>query len=157
MFGLTCPGNSSAGFSIRGEIHTNGYNLGLVKHEYSHFLFDNSMPQEHNPAFFVEGSVEHVTALNDPALYQQRLATARQRPELPYDDLILRNKDFYGPNSEANYAVCGLFMRYLLDRAGPEKFKHYCRAANKQAATSELYGVDFPTLVSGYKTWLSQQ
>ncbi len=45
MFGLTCPGNNSAGFSIRGEIHTNGFNTGLVKHEYSHFLFDTRYPR----------------------------------------------------------------------------------------------------------------
>ena len=51
MFGLTCPGNNSAGFSIRGEIHTNGYDIGLVKHEYSHYLFDNTIHQDNNPAF----------------------------------------------------------------------------------------------------------
>ncbi len=31
MFGLTCPGNNSAGFSIRGEIHTNGFDNGFGK------------------------------------------------------------------------------------------------------------------------------
>jgi len=63
LFTLTCPGNNSAGFSIRGEIHTKGFNTQLVKHEYSHYLFDSAIPQDNNPAFFVEGSVEYVSNL----------------------------------------------------------------------------------------------
>lgn len=155
MFGLICPGNASAGFSIRDEIHTRGYDLGLVKHEYSHYLFDNAIPQDHNPAFFVEGSVEYVTGLNDTALYEQRLHIARQyKDSLLYEDLIVRNKDFYGQHSATNYAVCGVFVKYLVDRFGPFKFKQYCLAADKYEATKSIFGTAFPELVAGYKQWL---
>lgn len=158
MFGLTCPGNSSAGFSIRGEIHTNGFNATLVKHEYAHFLFDKVIPQATNCAFFIEGCVEYVTNRNDPALYQQRLTLARQqRDALPYEDLIVRNKDFYGSQSEANYAACGVFVKYLLDTHGVEPFKQYCLASDRAVATKALYRVDFPALVAGYAAWLARQ
>ncbi len=129
MFGLTCPGNNSAGFSIRGEIHTNGFNTTLIKHEYSHYLIDNSIPQENNPAFFIEGCVEYVTDLNDTPLYKQRLSAAKKLQDtLKYEDLIIDNKDFYGQYSEANYSVCGVFVKYLIDRYGVDKFKRYCLA-----------------------------
>lgn len=158
MFGLTCPGNNSAGFSIRGEIHTNGFNLGLLKHEYSHMLFDNSIPQDHNPAFFVEGCVECVTNLNDKVLLTQRIAIAKQyKDSLPYADLILHNKDFYGQYSSANYSICGIFVQYLVDQYGVNAFKQYCLAGDKEAATKLIFKQSFGELVEGYKRWLDKQ
>ncbi|WP_462252963.1 hypothetical protein [Ferruginibacter sp.] len=158
MFGLTCPGNNSAGFSIRGEIHTNGFNTGLVKHEYSHFLFDNTIPQDNNPAFFVEGCVEYVTNLNDSNLLKQRLAIAKKfKDSLNYTDLIINNKDFYGQYSEANYSICGIFVKYIIDNFGVEAFKKYCITANKKANTKNAIKVDFIDIVNGYKIWLDKQ
>jgi len=158
MFGLTCPGNNSAGFSIRGEIHTNGYDLGLVKHEYSHYLFDNTIPQDNNPAFFVEGSVEYVTNINDDTLYRQRVKVAKKfKDTLNYTDLIINNRDFYGRYSQANYSICGVFVKYLVDGYGVEAFKKYCLAPNKKVTTKAIYNIDFDELVSRYKGWLEGQ
>lgn len=158
MFGLTCPGNNSAGFSIRGEIHTAGFNTGLLKHEYSHFLFDNTIPQEHNPAFFVEGCVEYVTNLNDDLLFNKRLAIAKQyKDSLNYGDLIINNRDFYGQFSSANYAVCGVFVKYIVDKFGVDAFKGYCLAEDKRKAARTFFKRDFETFVSDYKTWLDKQ
>lgn len=158
MFGLTCPGNNSAGFSIRGQIHTNGFNTGLVKHEYTHFLFDNTIPQDNNPAFFVEGCVEYLTNLNDTALYRQRLNIAKNfKDSLNYNDLIIGNKEFYGRYSSENYSICGVFVKYIIDSFGVETFKQYCLQCNKQVNTKELFKIDFIALVSGYKDWLGKQ
>jgi hypothetical protein len=158
MFGLTCPGNNSAGFSIRGEIHTNGFNTGLVKHEYSHFLFDNTIPQDNNPAFFVEGCVEYVTNLNDKDLLKKRVETARKfKDTLNYADLIINNKNFYGQYSEANYSICGVFVKFMVDKFGVEAFKKYCLTGNKSLTTIGIFKVDFETLVNNYKTWLDTQ
>jgi hypothetical protein len=158
MFGLTCPGNNSAGFSIRGEIHTNGFNTGLVKHEYSHFLFDNAIPQDNNPAFFVEGCVEYVTNLNDKDLFSKRVETAKKfKDTLNYTDLIINNKDFYGQYSEANYSVCGVFVKFIIDKFGIEAFKKYCATANKNEKTKDIFKGDFETLVNSYKDWLDTQ
>lgn len=158
MFGLTCPGNHSAGFSIRGEIHTNGFNTGLVKHEYSHFLFDNAIPHDNNTAFFIEGSVEYVTNINDTGLYRQRIETAKKFKDfLRYADIITNNSDFYGQYSEANYAVCGIFVKYIIDKFGVDAFKQYCLAADKKSATKDAFKIDFKSLVSGYKEWLDMQ
>lgn len=155
MFGLTCPGNNSAGFSIRGEIHTNGFDTGLVKHEYSHYLFDAAIPQDNNPAFFVEGCVEYVTNLNDPGLYAKRVSTAKKfRDTLNYADLIIRNKDFYGQYSAANYSVCGVFVQYLVSRFGVDAFKRYCLAPDKRKAANEFFKEGFDAVVEGYKKWL---
>lgn len=158
MFGLTCPGNNSAGFSIRGEIHTNGFNTGLVKHEYSHFLFDNTIPQDNNPAFFVEGCVEYVTNINDSILFRQRIEIAKKfKDTLNYADLVINNRDFYGQYSAANYSVCGIFVRYIIDRFGVDAFKQYCLAGNKKEKTKEILNIDFDSLVNGYKAWLDTQ
>lgn len=156
MFGLTCPGNNSAGFSIRGEIHTNGFDTGLVKHEYSHFLFDNTIPQDNNPAFFVEGCVEYVTNLNDKDLYAKRIEVARKfRDTLNYTDLIINNRDFYGQYSSANYSICGVFVKYLIDKFGVEAFKEFCLTDNKKIKTKDIFKIDFDTLVDDYKSWLT--
>ena len=158
MFGLTCPGNNSAGFSIRGEVHTNGYNIGLVKHEYSHFLFDNTIPQDNNPAFFVEGCVEYVTNINGNALFKQRVGIAKKyKDTLNYADLIISNKDFYGQYSEANYSICGIFVKYIIDNFGAESFKKYCLTGNKMITTKNIFKKDFDELVKGYKNWLDKQ
>ncbi|MRG43933.1 hypothetical protein GFS24_02350 [Chitinophaga sp. SYP-B3965] len=158
MFGLTCPGNNSAGFSIRGEIHTNGFDTGLVKHEYSHFLFDNAIPQDNNPAFFVEGCVEYVTNLNDKDLYNKRLKVARKfRDTLNYADLIINNRDFYGQYSSENYSICGVFVKYIIDKFGVEAFKAYCLADNRKVKTKDIFKIDFDTLVDNYKVWLDMQ
>jgi hypothetical protein len=158
MFGLTCPGNNSAGFSIRGEIHTHGFDTGLVKHEYSHYLFDAAIPQDHNPAFFVEGCVEYVTNLNDPALFIKRLATAKKfQDTLNYTDLIVNNRDFYGRYSNANYAISGVFVKYVIDKFGVEAFKQYCLAGNKKEKAKTILRVDFDRLIADYKAWLSAQ
>lgn len=158
MFGLTCPGNNSAGFSIRGEIHTKGFNTGLVKHEYSHYLFDNTIPQENNRAFFIEGCVEYVTNMNDSSLYRHRVELAKMyRDTLNYTDLIINNKDFYGQYSDANYSVCGVFVKYIIDNFGVASFKKYCLAKNKTIATKEIFKDDFEEFISGYKNWLAMQ
>ncbi len=158
MFGLTCPGNNSAGFSIRGEIHTNGFNTGLVKHEYSHFLFDSNIPQDNNPAFFVEGSVEYVTNLNDRALFTKRIETAKKfKDSLNYTDLIINNRDFYGQYSEANYAICGVFVKYIIDKFGIESFKKYCLAVNKREQANTIFKTGFKEVLDGYKAWLDTQ
>lgn len=158
MFGLTCPGNNSAGFSIRGEIHTNGYNIGLVKHEYSHYLFDNTIKQDNNPAFFVEGSVEYVTNINDSLLLGQRIEIAKKfKDTLNYTDLIINNKDFYGQYSEANYSVCGIFVKYIIDNFGVENFKKYCLIGNKKTMTKEVFKIEFDEIVNQYKSWLDKQ
>ena len=158
MFGLTCPGNNSAGFSIRGEIHTHGYNRGLVKHEYSHFLFDNTIPQDNNPAFFVEGCVEYVTNINDNALFKQRLDIAKKyRGSLNYADLIINNRDFYGQYSEANYSICGIFVKYIIDRFGVDAFKRYCVTGNKLVATKAIFNEDFEDIIDAYKSWLNKE
>ena len=158
MFGLTCPGNNSAGFSIRGEIHTNGFNTGLVKHEYSHFLFDNTIPQDYNPAFFVEGCVEYVTNLNDNHLFTSRIETAKKfKDSLNYADLIINNRDFYGQYSEANYSICGVFVKYIVDKFGVESFKQYCLTDNKRIKTTTIFNMDFETLIKGYQVWLDTQ
>jgi hypothetical protein len=158
MFGLTCSGNNSAGFSIRGEIHTNGFDLGLVKHEYSHYLFDNSISQENNPAFFIEGCVEYMTDLNDTSLYKERLTIAKKyKDTLNFADLIINNKDFYGQYSGKNYSVCGVFVKYIIDNFGVDTFKEYCFAKDKTVATKKLFKKDFLELLQGYKTWLDAQ
>lgn len=158
MFGLTCPGNNSAGFSIRGEIHTNGYNIGLVKHEYSHYLFDNSIDQDNNPAFFVEGCVEYVTNINDNKLFRQRIEIAKKfKDTLNYTDLVINNKDFYGQYSEANYSICGIFVKYLIDQYGVEAFKKYCLTGNKKTTTKDVFKMEFDEIVRRYKTWLENQ
>lgn len=158
MFGLTCPGNNSAGFSIRGEIHTNGYNIGLVKHEYSHYLFDNTIHQDNNPAFFVEGSVEYVANINDSVLFRQRIEIAKKfKDTLNYTDLIINNKDFYGQYSEANYSICGIFVKYIIDNFGVEAFKKYCSIGNKKTTTKDVFKIEFDEIVSGYKSWLDNK
>lgn len=158
MFGLTCPGNNSAGFNIRGEIHTKGFNAGLVKHEYSHFLFDNTIPQDNNPAFFVEGCVEYVTNLNDKNVFKKRVDIAKKfKDTLSYADLIINNRDFYGQYSEANYSVCGVFVKYIIDKFGIEAFKKYCLTGNKKNKTKDIFKKDFDTLVNDYKAWLDTQ
>lgn len=158
MFGLTCPGNNSAGFSIREEIHTNGVNTGLVKHEYSHFLFDSYIPQDKNPAFFIEGCVEYVTNLNDKELYKKRITIAKEfRDSLKYTDLIINNQDFYGQYSDGNYSISGVFVKYLIDKFGVEKFKNYCLTADKKNKTKNIFKIDFDQLVAGYKNWLDGQ
>jgi hypothetical protein len=156
LFGFTCPGNNSGGFSIRGEIHTKGFNTKLVKHEYSHFLFDSAIPQDNNPAFFVEGCVEYVSNLNDSNLYKQRVAIAKTfKDTLNYADLIINNKDFYGQYSDADYSICGVFVKYIIDNYGVENFKKYCLAGNKQITTGEIFEIKFEDFIEGYKRWLS--
>jgi hypothetical protein len=158
MFGLTCPGNNSAGFSIRGEIHTKGFNTGLVKHEYSHFLFDNTIPQDNNHAFFIEGCVEYVTNMNDSNLFQHRLLIAKNyRDSLNYIDLITGSQDFYGQYSDANYSICGIFVMYIVDEFGVEAFKRYCLASDKKTATRSIFKKEMEAFTNGYKVWLDTQ
>lgn len=158
LFGFICPGNNSGGFSIRGEIHTKGFNTKLVKHEYSHFLFDSAIPQDNNPAFFVEGCVEYVTNLNDSSVYRQRVEIAKKfKDSLNYADLIINNKDFYGQYSDADYSICGVFVKYIIDSYGVEAFKKYCLAGNKQVTTKEIFKKDFGDVVNGYKEWLNKE
>lgn len=155
MFALTCPGNKSAGFSIRWEIHTNGFNPGLLKHEYSHYLFDNNIPQQNNSAFFVEGCVEYVTNLNDDNLYKQRVNAAKAvKDSLDYKSLIVRNRDFYGKYSDDNYAASGIFVKYLIDTFGVDSFKKYCIASDKEEAAKTIFKMDFNAIINGYKQWL---
>lgn len=152
------PWNNSAGFSIRGEIHTNGVSIGLLKHEYSHFLFDNTIPQDNNPAFFVEGCVEYVTNLNDKDLFNKRIEIAKKfKDTLNYTDLIINNRDFYGQYSEANYSICGVFVKYIIDNFGVEVFKKYCLTDKKEATRIDTFKIDFDTLINNYKIWLAAQ
>lgn len=114
--------------------------------------------QDNNPAFFVEGCVEYVTNLNDTLLYKQRLAIAKNyRDTLNYSDLVINNKDFYGRYSDANYSVCGVLVKYLIDNFGVDAFKKYCLAGNKAVTTKKISKKDFDEIIIGYRQWLNTQ
>lgn len=74
-----------------------------------------------------------------------------------YTDLIINNKDFYGQYSDANYSVCGVFVKFIMENYGVEAYKKYCLTSNKSDATKEIFNTDFGSLVNKYKTWLDSQ
>ncbi len=74
-----------------------------------------------------------------------------------YAGLIINNRDFYGQYSEANYSICGIFVKYIIDKFGVEVFKKYCLTGDKENKTKGIFKEDFDTLVNGYKDWLDTQ
>jgi hypothetical protein len=83
--------------------------------------------------------------------------TKKYSDTLNYADLIIHNKDFYGQYSEVNYAISGIFVKYLIDSFGVDAFKGYCLAPDKQSATKDAYKKTFDDLIIGYKDWLNKQ
>ena len=106
----------------------------------------------------MEGCVEYVTNINDSNLFRQRIEIAKKfKDTLDFTGLIINNKDFYGQYSEANYSICGIFVKYLIEQYGVETFKKYCLAGDKKTTTRDIFKIEFDEVVMRYKSWLDSQ
>ena len=76
---------------------------------------------------------------------------------LNYSDLIINNRGFYGQYPEANYSICGIFVKYIVDNFGTKAFKKYFLCIDKHLWTNDIFKKDFIDIIDRYKGWLDNQ
>lgn len=120
-------------------------------------LFNEGIAVAHHGASFV-GDFEGDPLWNGTSARGQ-VRDIRTRGELPALDDLLENNDFWSHDTNVTYPVAGLFVRYLLDEAGPEPLLSFVRRCPSNASASttrtrfrEAYGEE---IAVWWERWLA--
>jgi len=143
------------------EIHLTwpGFAASVVRHEIAHVVLGRDAPWPLNipavgrlipHAALVEGAAEALEwSGGDLTLHQW--SAALHRTGLAVDIAELMGPDgFYAQPPGKAYTLSGSFMRWLLDRDGPDPF----RAVYRDADFERVYGEPLSTLVTAWRGFL---
>jgi len=154
MWNLSCGGRTS-GMNVRGEIHSIGANQNLLNHEVSHHIFNSNIPAEKLPPLLLEGVVEVFTNFENNNLYKERLDNVYKNwMKFNFKELFENSNSFYNSNSDLNYKLSGLWVKYLIDNYGLNEFKSFCLAIDKISFLELKTNQNFQRIILHFKNWL---
>lgn len=151
-FDHACEGKTWGVLNLN-EIHSKGFN-GAIEHETAHILF-NSEYNNFMLTFFSEGIVKYYEMIKYPEQLAYGIATAIKYSDEDLIPVILGLENFF--QGSKYYNISGVFVKYLIDRWGLEKFKQFYRADNIEIGFKDTFNVDLSYSLEGYREWLKQK
>jgi hypothetical protein len=130
---------------IMNGIHTNGLNLENIKHETFHLLWNTSVGSPGAQSFLNEGIQEYYQQLLDSSRIERNIEVLKRHGDFDISNLIISGdvQDFWGGPAENNwpvaYNISGLFVKYLIDNWGLERFKAFYTMHDREEAYSRVY------------------
>jgi hypothetical protein len=144
------------GYTYGGNIHVLG--IGIVKHESIHVLWKRSVGAPPNN-FFNEGICKYYEFKVSPEAYKAAVEIAKQYVEEPIEQWADETINFFSTPSlngwPVAYPVSGLFVRYLIEEYGLEKFKEFYMREDTGEAFLELYNLSLRDALSAFKKVLA--
>jgi hypothetical protein len=151
------PDSVTFGTSQFGSIHTVGMDYFLLRHESFHILWEGLVGDSGGNSFFDEGVEQYYEILSDPHNGVNALSIARRNTTIDLETLVARGSgtDFWNGPAENNwpvaYSYSGLFVKFLVDRWGEERFKEYFLSTSKGPATETIYHMSLPDLLAEFR------
>ena len=134
------------------EIHTLGFDP--IEHESIHVLFNNSIVQSNNN-FFNEGIRQYYEYITDSKSLAAGRKTVRKYLNEPIEKWANGSIYFFSTPSENRWPVAypasGLFVKYLIDNHGLDKFKHFYGKLDVEAGFLEIYEKPLADMVKEWK------
>ncbi len=144
-----------------GAIHCVGMDVSYLVHESVHMIWKKSVPRRDTNEFLNEGIQTYYQFLGHDDQLEKALEI--QRKYLSHDlmDWVLEGSatSFWGGPSEDGtpvaYAVSGLFVKFLVDGWGMDKFKAFYTYDGKKEGLASVYGMSPDETLNRYFQWLS--
>ena len=140
------------GVSYGKEIHTLGFDF--VEHESIHVLFNNAVAHG-NSTFFGEGIRQYYEYITDSDSLAAGRKTIRKYLNEPIEKWANGSIFFFGTPTENRWPVAypasGLFVKYLIDNHGLDKFKQFYGKLDVEAGFLEVYGKPLAEMVKEWK------
>ena len=152
FFDHLCGGNTSGCVNGK-EIHSKGFG-GAIEHESSHLIFDSEY-NEFAPTFFVEGIRQYYDYITNPTQLSDGFRTAIEFLNEDIKPVILGQEDFFQGNKY--YQISGIFVKYLVDNWGLDKFKQFYKTDNIEIGFEQTYNSKLDTVLFNYKEWLKKK
>jgi hypothetical protein len=134
------------------EIHTLGFDF--IEHESIHVLFNYAVAQPNNN-FFNEGIRQYYEYITDTKSLAEGRKTVRKYLNEPIEKWANGSIYFFGTPTENRWPVAypasGLFVKYLVDNHGLDKFKQFYRKLDVEAGFLEVYGKPLADMVKEWK------
>ena len=148
LSGIPGPG----GVTYGKEIHTLGF--GAIEHESVHVLFNSEFSQPSNN-FFNEGIRQYYEYVTDVKSLAAGRNTVRKYLNEPIEKWANGSIYFFHTPSENErlvaYPASGLFVNYLIDNHGLDKFKQFYGKLDVEAGFLEVYGKPLADTVKEWK------
>jgi hypothetical protein len=149
------PG-STAGFVIDSNINTVGLDYGLLTHEGVHFIFNSSVSSPNG--FFNESIPSSFSYFLNPNQIKSDCRLIESFLSYDFESLITAKVDFWkGPNNNGlllSYPISGLFVKYLIDFYGINKFREFLKYANVYEGFAIVFNRDISNIISDWKKWI---
>jgi hypothetical protein len=136
------------------EIHTLGFDA--IEHESVHVLFNSDVGQPNNN-FFNEGIRQYYEYTTNAESLEASRKTVRKYLNEPIEKWANGSVYFFSTPSENGWPVAypasGLFVKFLIDRHGLEKFKGFYKKVDVDIDTGflEVYGKPLVDMVKEWK------
>ena len=134
------------------EIHTLGFDA--IEHESVHVLFNSAVAQPNNN-FFNEGIRQYYEFITDPKSLEKGRQTIRKYLNEPIEKWADESINFFNTPVEDKwyvaYPASGLFVKFLIDNNGLEKFKEFYKITDVEAGFREVYGTPLADMVEKWK------
>ena len=144
-------------------IHTTGDDIGFVKHETFHYLWEKLVGL--NPTgneFLNEGIQKYYEFLKDTSVLYYSIKIQQKHWDYDITDLIMKGGGdiFWNTPTENNYPIAyelsGLFVKYLIDHWGLDKFKILFVQGDLHKAYKELFNLEPEEIIKSYMDWMKQ-
>lgn len=139
------------GKSLPGSNHITGLNIATLRHEAGHTVLDFTLGKNPNP-FWHEGFRQFIEYFFSEEAFQNDWQKTKENLELLTTGLIVGNTNYF--SNWTNYPVSGIFVKFLIEKYGMEKFKTAYRFNNMNDL---LYSNDNSTefLINDFKEYMS--
>ena len=151
------PDSMKFGTSQFGSIHSVGVDYLLLRHESFHILWEGLVGNSGGNSFLDEGIEQYYEFLADSSNCTKAMLVARRHKDFDITNLVLigNPQDFWGGPSDNGwpvaYSISGLFVKYLIDRWGLDKFKQFYVSDEKETALKTIYDSTLTEVIAGYK------
>jgi hypothetical protein len=149
------------GFQVWDEIHTEGFGFDLIKHEFGHHVF-NSNFEDFMPTIIREGVIEYYFNELDSSRKNSNLSLAKVYADsLNFVDFISDRKSLFGlgkfEGKDIGYGVSGIFVNYILDVYGLNRFKNFCNQKDPLDSINSIFGNTPQGFIVDFKKWIDKQ
>lgn len=134
------------------EIHTLGF--GCIEHETVHVLFNNAVAEPNNN-FFNEGIRQYYEYITNPESLEEGKKTVKKYLNEPIEKWANGSVYFFSTPSvngwPVAYPASGLFVKFLIDHHGLEKFKEFYKKKDIENEFLEVYRKSLADMIKEWK------
>lgn len=143
-------------------IHATGNDIGLTKHETFHYVWEKLVGQHINGSEFLnEGIQKYYEFLRDTSVLTYSKNIQKKYSDYDLTNLVtVGNKEvFWNDAPKENnwtiaYELSGLFVKYLIDNWGLNKFKQIFVSKNIEESFIKYYELTSKEIILNYNQWV---